>query len=87
LFSFIDCRWLNKQEKTEIKMEVLTPHHLTEHGDQNGGVRGRPEGAEGVCNLIGRTTNSTNQTTPDIPMTKPPTKEYTWRDPWPQQHI
>jgi hypothetical protein len=27
-----------------------------------GGVRGRSEGAEGVCNLIGKTTISTNQT-------------------------
>jgi hypothetical protein len=30
----------------------------------NGGVRGRTEGAEGVCNPIGRTTISTNQTPP-----------------------
>jgi hypothetical protein len=30
--------------------------------DPNGGVRGRNEGAEGVCNPIGRTTISTNQT-------------------------
>jgi hypothetical protein len=28
----------------------------------NGGLRGRTEGAEGVCNPIGRTTISTNQT-------------------------
>jgi hypothetical protein len=39
---------------------------------------------EGVCNPIGRTTVSTNQTPPpppELPGTKSPTKEYTWRDP------
>jgi hypothetical protein len=29
---------------------------------------------EGICNLIGRKT-------PELPGTKPPTKEYTWRNP------
>ena len=24
---------------------------------------------------------------PELPATKPPTKEYTWRDPWLQQHM
>jgi hypothetical protein len=33
----------------------------SEHGIPNGGVRERTEGAEGVCNPIGRTTISTNQ--------------------------
>jgi hypothetical protein len=29
-----------------------------------------------------------NQTNPpELPGTKPPTKEYTWRDPWLQPHI
>ena len=37
-------------------------NHGTEHGVPNGGVRERTEGAEGVCNPIGRTTISTNQT-------------------------
>ena len=43
----------------------------------------------GVCNPIGRTTISTNQTspTPELPGTKPPTKEYTWRNPWLQLHM
>jgi hypothetical protein len=36
------------------------------------------EGAEGVCNLIGKTTISTNHTPPELSGTKPPTKEYTW---------
>jgi len=40
----------------------------------------KTEGAEGVCNLIGRTTTSTNLTLPELPGTKPPTNEYTRRD-------
>jgi hypothetical protein len=41
----------------------------------NGGVRERTEGAEGVCNNIGRITISTNQTeSPQLPETKPPLK-------------
>jgi hypothetical protein len=39
---------------------MLTANHWTEHRDPNGGVRERTEGAEGVCNPIGRTTISTN---------------------------
>ena len=41
---------------------MLTANHRTEHRDPSGGVRGRTERAEGVCNPIGRTTISTNQT-------------------------
>ena len=63
---------------------MLAANHWTEHGDPNGGVRERTKGAEGVYNPIRRTTISTNQTPPppELPGTKPPTKEYTWRDPW-----
>jgi hypothetical protein len=53
----------------------------TEHGVPNGIVRERTEGAEGVCNPIGRTTISTKQTSTELPGTKPSTKEYTGRDP------
>jgi len=42
-------------------MRMLAANHQTEHGDPNGGVRERTEGAEGVCNFIGRTTISANQ--------------------------
>jgi hypothetical protein len=42
-------------------MRMLTANHQTEYGVPNGGVRGRNEGAEGVCNPIGRKTISTNQ--------------------------
>jgi hypothetical protein len=43
-------------------MQVLIANHQTNHEFPNGGGRGRTEGAEGVCNPIGRTTISTNQT-------------------------
>ena len=39
--------------------QMLTANHWTEHGVPNGE---RTEGAEGVCNPIGRTTISTSQT-------------------------
>jgi hypothetical protein len=68
-------------------MRMLVANHLTEHRDPNGGGRGRTEGVEGFCKPIGRTTISTNQTTPELPVTKPPTKEYTWRNPWLQLHM
>jgi hypothetical protein len=48
---------------TEILMRTLAVNHWTEQGDPNGGVRGRTEGAEGVCNPIGKTI-STNHTHP-----------------------
>jgi hypothetical protein len=41
--------------------EIDAANHWTEHRVPNGGVRERTEGAEGVCNPIGRTTISTNQ--------------------------
>jgi len=40
---------------------MLTANHWTENRVLNEGVRGRTEGAEGVCNPIGKTTISTNQ--------------------------
>ena len=57
---------------------MLKTNRGTEHGVLNGGVREKTEEAKGVCNPIGRTTISTNQTPPELPGTKPPTKEYTW---------
>jgi hypothetical protein len=59
-------------------------NYKTEHGDPNGEVSGRTEGAEVVSNPIGKTTISTNQNHPppqELPRTEPLTKEYTWRDP------
>jgi hypothetical protein len=54
---------------------MLTANHWTEHGVSNGGVRERTEEAEGDCKPIGRRTIPTNH--PELPQTKPPTKEYT----------
>ena len=34
-----------------IQIWMLTANHQTAHGDCNGGVRGRIEGAERICNL------------------------------------
>jgi hypothetical protein len=45
-----------------MQRQMLTANHWTEHGDPSGGVRERTEGAEVVCNPIGRATISTNQT-------------------------
>jgi hypothetical protein len=41
---------------------MLADVHWTEYRGPNGGVRERTEGVEDVCNPIGRTTVSTNQT-------------------------
>jgi hypothetical protein len=43
-------------------MQMLAANHKTEHRDLNGRVRERTEGAEEVCNPIGRIATSTNQT-------------------------
>jgi len=67
-------------------MQMLSANYQTECGGPNGGVRGRTEGAEGVCNPIGRMRVSTNHTPDFCPHspsptellgTNPPTKEYT----------
>jgi hypothetical protein len=44
-------------------MRMLAANHRIEHRAPNGGVGGRIEGAEGVCNPIERATISSNQTT------------------------
>ena len=48
-------------------MRILAANHWTEHRDPNGGIRERIKGAEGVCNAVGITTISTNQTPPRGP--------------------
>jgi hypothetical protein len=60
---------------------MLAANHWTEHGVPNGEVREMTEVAEGVCSPIRKAIISTNQTSPELRGTKPPTKEYTWRDP------
>jgi hypothetical protein len=70
---------------------MLAANHWTELGDLNRGVRERIEGAEGVCNPIGIIAISNNQDPhphpQELPGTKPPTKEYTWRDPCLQSNM
>jgi len=58
-------------------MRMVAPNHWTEQGNPNERVREKTEGAEEVCNTIGRTTISANQTPPELPETKPPTSECT----------
>ena len=41
---------------------------------------------KGLKELKGLTSNQT-PLSPELPGTKPPTKEYTWRDPWLQPHM
>jgi len=56
---------------------MLEANHQTDNLDPSGGVRRRTEGAEGICNSIGRKT-ILNQPDPlKLPGTKPPTKEHT----------
>ena len=46
----------------QIQRWMLAANHRTECGVPNRGVRERTKGVEGVCNPIGRTTISINQT-------------------------
>jgi hypothetical protein len=55
------CLLRGSARTSQIQMQMLTANHLTEHGDINGGIRGRNEGDDGACNPIGRTTISSNQ--------------------------
>jgi hypothetical protein len=58
-------------------MWMLATNHQTEKRDPNGGIRGMTEGAE-LGLQPHRKNNTINQTdTPELPGTKPPTKEYT----------
>jgi hypothetical protein len=62
-------------------MRMLAANHGTKHRDPNGEVRGMTAGAEGVCKPIGRTISANQIPRQELPVTKPPTKDYTWRDP------
>ena len=79
----IAVSWEALPEPDKYRM-MLATNLWSEHRVPNGGVRGRTKGAEEVCNPIGRTKLSTNQTPPELPGTKPLTKDYTWRNPWVQ---
>jgi hypothetical protein len=71
-------------------MQILTANLGSEPGDPNGRVMGKTAGAEGDCNTIGRTISTNwipHPHPPELPETKPPTKEYTWMGPWLQLHM
>ena len=50
------CLLRDSARAWQIQRWILTANHCTEHSVPNGGVRLRTEGAERVCNSIGRTT-------------------------------
>jgi hypothetical protein len=77
---------MSPERLCQSQMRMLAANRWTEHRDLNAGVSARTGGAEGVCNPIVRII-STNQTLPELSLTKPTIKEYTWRDPWLQLHI
>jgi hypothetical protein len=58
-------------------MWMLAANHQTEQGNPKGGVRGRTGGAEEVFNPHRKNNNIKQPDLPDVPRTKPPTKEYT----------
>ena len=66
-----------------IHSQILTAKHWTEVWGSHETVRGRIEDDEGDGDPIGRTTVSTNPDPWELPETKPPTKEHTWRGPRP----
>jgi hypothetical protein len=50
-----------KKKERKLQRWIFAANHWTERRVRNGGVRERTEGAEGICNPIGRRTISTNQ--------------------------
>ena len=54
--AWYSCLLRGSAKTWPIQMRMLWTNHHTEHEDPNGEVRGRIEGAEGVCNSLGRTT-------------------------------
>jgi len=81
------CLWRDSARALLIQMRMLADNHWTEQGDPNGGVREKTEVDEGVCKPSERTTTLANQTPPELPGTKLPTNDYTWRYLWLQPHI
>jgi hypothetical protein len=69
-------------------MQIFPANLRTGHWNPNGGLKGKTEEAEGVCNPIGRTTISTNQNTQGSQgLNHQPKSIYTWRGPWLQLHM
>jgi hypothetical protein len=65
---------------------MLTVNCCTEHRDPNGGVRERMKELKGFATPQKEQQYQPPTHTPELPGTKPPNKEYTWRDPWLQLH-
>ena len=59
--AWYSCPLRGSARACSIQIQMLAANYQTEHWDSNGGVRGRTEGAEGVCNSIRRTTIWINQ--------------------------
>jgi hypothetical protein len=74
--------WLLRGSSRAWKMQrqKFTVKYWTEHGVSNEGDRERTEGAEGVCDPVGRIAISTKETSlpTELLGTKPPAKEYMW---------
>jgi hypothetical protein len=66
---------------------MLAAKHQTELRDPNGGVRGRTEGAEGICNPIEKNNNINQSEPPELPGTKPPTRVYMERTMAPAAYV
>ena len=62
----------------QIQRQMLAANHWTEHEVPSEGVRERTEGAERGLKPYGKTNNINQPDFPELPGTKPPTKEHTW---------
>jgi hypothetical protein len=65
-------------------MQVFTANHQTEPRDPNERTREKTKRAKGCWNPIVRTLEQDHS---ELPETKPPTKEYTWKEPWLQIYM
>ena len=87
--AWYSCLLRGSTRAWQIQRKMLTANHWPDHGVPNRGVRERTEGSEDFCNPIGRITISTTRPPPprELLGTKPPTKEYIWRNPRLQPHM
>ena len=67
----------------QIQRWVLSANHGTEYKEE---LRKYPRRWRAL-KTYRRNYNMNQPVPPEFPGTKPPTKEYIWRDPWLQQHI
>ena len=80
--AWYNCLVRGSDRVCQIQRQLHTANHWTEHGISNGGVRERAE-RSWRCLQLHRKNNNINQPDPwppELPETKPPTKEYTWRN-------